>query len=288
MAKIPENVLNVLGECRADGNLLYLPSVQLDRKTYTEVNKVLENMGGKWNRKAKAHVFAEDDDVAEMLENVMLTQEVKDLKREYQFFPTPRAVAERMCEMAEIDSASEVLEPSCGNGQLADVIWEHLPAGMCCIELNTDMKRYLSEKPYGVNYRDFLDVTKKEIGTINRVVMNPPFTHHQDIDLCAAPMTCWTLAAFWSPSCARARSSAAIRSPWSLETSSTACMLRRSSWSRERSVKAVRTSLPASSRSESRCKTRIERFQLRAAILSSSHGAPEDVEPCSTLWLPLG
>lgn len=78
MAKIPENVLNVLGECRADGNLLYLPSVQLDRKTYTEVNKVLENMGGKWNRKAKAHVFAEDDDVAEMLENVLLTQEVKD------------------------------------------------------------------------------------------------------------------------------------------------------------------------------------------------------------------
>ena len=102
--------------------------------------------------------------------------------RGYQFFPTPRAVAERMCEMAEIDSASEVLEPSCGNGQLADVIWEHLPAGMCCIELNTDMKRYLSEKPYGVSYRDFLDVTKKEIGAINRVVMNPPFTRHQDID----------------------------------------------------------------------------------------------------------
>lgn len=139
-------------------------------------------MGGKWNRKAKTHVFAEDDDVAEMLENVLLTQEVKDLKREYQFFPTPRAVAERMCEMAEIDSASEVLEPSCGNGKLADVIWEHLPAGMCCIELNTDMKRYLSEKPYGVSYRDFLDVTKKEIGAINRVVMNPPFTRHQDID----------------------------------------------------------------------------------------------------------
>lgn len=42
--------------------------------------------------------------------------------------------------------------------------------------------KYLSEKPYGVSYRDFLDVTKKEIGTINRVVMNPPFTRHQDID----------------------------------------------------------------------------------------------------------
>lgn len=181
MAKIPENVLDVLGECRADGNLLYLPNVQLDRKTYTEVNRVLENMGGKWNSKAKAHVFA-DDDVAEMLETVLLTQEAKDLKREYQFFPTPRAIAERMCEMAEIDGTSEVLEPSCGNGQLADVIWEHFPGSMCCIELNTDMKRYLSEKPYGVNYRDFLDVEKKEIGRINRIVMNPPFTRHQDID----------------------------------------------------------------------------------------------------------
>ena len=184
MAKIPENVLNVLGECRADGNLLYLPSVQLDRKTYTEVNKVLENMGGKWNRKAKAHVFAEDDDVTEMLENVLLTQEVKDLKREYQFFPTPYAVAKRMCEMAEIDSTSEVLEPSCGNGQLADVILEYFPASICCIELNTDMNRYLAGKPYDVNYCDFLGVTKKELGTINfnRVVMNPPFTRHQDID----------------------------------------------------------------------------------------------------------
>lgn len=35
-------------------------------------------------------------------------------------------------------------------------------------------------------------------------------------------------------------------------------------------------------------KTRIERFQPRTAILSSLRDAPEDVEPCSTLWLPLG
>ena len=181
MAKISENVLKVLGECRAEGNLLYVPNVQLDRKTYTEVNKVLENMGGKWNRKAKAHVF-EYDSVAEMLENVLLTQEVKDIKKEYQFFPTPRAIAEKMCEMAEISGTSEVLEPSCGNGQLADVIWEHSPAGMRCIELNTGMEKYLAEKPYAVSYRDFMGVEKKDVGKIDRIVMNPPFTRRQDID----------------------------------------------------------------------------------------------------------
>ena len=288
MAKIPENVLNVLGECRADGNLLYLPSVQLDRKAYTEVNKVLENMGGKWNRKAKAHVFAKDDDVAEMLENVLLTQEVKDLKREYQFFPTPRAVAERMCEMAEIDSASEVLEPSCGNGQLADVIWEHLPAGMCCIELNTDMKRYLAEKPYGVNYRDFLDVAKKEIGGINRVVMNPPFTRHQDIDhvrhaydlLDAGGI----LVAIMCESTFFRTDKKSVEFRDFLDSVyAQAIKLEPGAFH-----KAARTLLPASSKSESRCKTRIERFQPMAAILSSLCGAPEDVEPCSALWLPLG
>ena len=181
MAKIPENVLAVLGECRVEGNLLYLPNVRFDRKTYTEVNKVLENMGGEWNRKAKAHTF-EYDSVAEMLENVLLAQEVEDLKKEYQFFPTPRAIAEKMCEMAEISGISEVLEPSCGNGQLADVIWEHSPAGMRCIELNTSMEKHLAEKPYAVSYRDFMGVEKKNVGKIDRIVMNPPFTRRQDID----------------------------------------------------------------------------------------------------------
>ena len=126
MAKIPENVLNVLGECRADGNLLYLPSVQLDRKTYTEVNKVLENMGGKWNRKAKAHVFAEDDDVAEMLENVLLTQEVKDLKREYQFFPTPRASPSECARWPR-----STAHPRCWSRPAATANWR-MPFGSIC------------------------------------------------------------------------------------------------------------------------------------------------------------
>lgn len=87
MAKIPENVLDVLGMCRTEGNVLYLPDGQLDRKLYMAVNKVLENMGGKWNRKAKGHVFA-NGDPAEMLEVVLLTQEVRDLKKEFRAFLT--------------------------------------------------------------------------------------------------------------------------------------------------------------------------------------------------------
>lgn len=91
MAKIPEEVLDVLGRCRVEEDTLFLPDVQLDRKLYVAVNKVLESMGGKWNRKAKGHVF-ESGKPAEMLEVVLLTHEVRDLKKEFQFFPTPKAI----------------------------------------------------------------------------------------------------------------------------------------------------------------------------------------------------
>lgn len=150
MAKIPEEVLDVLSQCRAEGNVLFLPDVQLDRKLYTEVNKVLEKMGGKWNRKEKGHVFS-DGDPAEMLEVVLLTQEVRDLKKEFQFFPTPKPVIDRLCELAELDKigpATVVMEPSCGDGRMVDAIMEHHPGGLVCFELNPGMAKYLDGKPY--------------------------------------------------------------------------------------------------------------------------------------------
>ena len=35
-------------------------TAQLDRSDYKELNKVLEGLGGKWNRKEKAHIFPEN------------------------------------------------------------------------------------------------------------------------------------------------------------------------------------------------------------------------------------
>ncbi len=81
MSKIADNILDILGECRTEGNTLYLPEGQLDRATYQAVNKVLESIGGKWNRKAKGHVFV-DGDPAELLDNVILAGEITDLKKQ--------------------------------------------------------------------------------------------------------------------------------------------------------------------------------------------------------------
>lgn len=184
MSKIADDILDILGECRTEGNTLFLPDRQLERSTYQAVNKVLESIGGKWNRKAKGHVFA-DGDPAELLDNVILAGEITDLKKQYQFFPTPRPIAEKMCEMAELDSTCIVLEPSCGKGDLADVIYEAGVKELVGLELNREMEKPLTGKPYatltGIDFLEFVkDPGIKTPWT--RIVMNPPFSRQQDID----------------------------------------------------------------------------------------------------------
>lgn len=177
--KVSNTVLDILGECKVEGNTLYLPDKQLDRADYVAVNKVLEMLGGKWNRKAKGHIF--DHCPEDEIDSVILQGEITDKKKEFQFFPTPRAIAEQICDLAEITSESSVLEPSCGKGNLADVAWERNPRRLYGIELNEDMEKYLVEKPYDTYVgKDFLEFGDSEYW--DRIVMNPPFSRQQDID----------------------------------------------------------------------------------------------------------
>ena len=162
-----------------EDNILYLPNIQLNRTDYAAVNKVLEALGGKWDRKLKGHVF--NHCPADDIEAVLLTGDVVDVKKVFQFFPTPRSVAEHMCDLAEIDDTVSVLEPSCGNGALADVIWKRGPRSLLGMELNTALEDSLKNKPYKTIVGwDFLKLVADEAW--DRIVMNPPFSNHQDID----------------------------------------------------------------------------------------------------------
>ncbi len=53
--RVEDDVLAVLSRAETNGNALVLIG-QLDRLMYERTNKVLEAAGGKWNRKAKAHM----------------------------------------------------------------------------------------------------------------------------------------------------------------------------------------------------------------------------------------
>lgn len=177
--KIKENILDILGECDIRCNTVFLPQIQLDRKIYQEVDKCLESIGGKWSRKAKGHVF--DDNPADLLDNLILTGETTDLKKEYQYFPTPKIIAHAMVEMAEIKPSDWLLEPSAGQGAIADAF----PRGnkFTLVELNAKNCEVLLEKDYDPIHGDFLTFTPFSLGAkYDKIVMNPPFSKQQDID----------------------------------------------------------------------------------------------------------
>lgn len=172
--KIPNELLKLLDDCSIEEKLLYLPA-QLDRKTYVKLNKILEIMGGKWNRKQKAHVFP--DNPQERIEEVMLTGEVTDLQKEFDFFPTPPNLAQTMVEWAEIQPEDILLEPSAGKGGIADFFPKENPALL--VELEKQNAQYLEEKGYVVCVEDFLQLDGVEA---DKIIMNPPFSKQRDIE----------------------------------------------------------------------------------------------------------
>lgn len=114
--RIDDDVLTVLSRAEINGQALILTG-QLDRKMYERTNKVLEAAGGKWNRKAKAHLF--DGDAANRVDEIILTGEVDIPKDEFNFFPSPPAVVARLMELAGIRFGMKVLEPNAGKGAIA-------------------------------------------------------------------------------------------------------------------------------------------------------------------------
>ncbi len=168
------------------GWMLIFPR-QLDRGVYVEVDAALQEIGGKWNRKLKAHVFAEDprDKIAAMRE----AGERPDVGKDFGFFETPDALADRMVEILGATLGDRVLEPSAGEGALVKAL---IRRGTCLSSLDVVEIRpeceYLLERilENGANYDhniivgNFLthEFLADADGVIpyDRIIMNPPFS----------------------------------------------------------------------------------------------------------------
>lgn len=102
------------------------------------------------------------------------------------FFTTPRSLADRMVQMANIQPGMEVLEPSAGSGNIADAIQEACPGcHLTLVEINGSLVDILKAKGYDGNqiyHTDFLRDNEEIRSGFDRIVMNPPFEKNQDID----------------------------------------------------------------------------------------------------------
>lgn len=180
--KIDSETLNVLEQAKFVGTHLYLTHLgTLDRKLYTDVNKVLEAMGGKWNRSAKAHIF--DGIPSDILEPVLLTGEYSRTKQDFGQFDSPPEVVARVMELSEIGefpAPAYVLEPSAGVGNIALAAQA---AGARVTTYEMDPKRVTALRAAGinaVNEGNFLLATLPQM--FDLVLMNPPFAKQADID----------------------------------------------------------------------------------------------------------
>jgi len=178
---VPTDVLRILQSARADGNYLYLPRVQLDRKLYERVDKVLRDLGGQWvGGSRRAHKF--ESETQEILEAVLATGRYvrpSDLG----FFQTPPAIVQRLLAKAGLQRGMQVLEPNAGRAAIAtpmaaavgDIALVHV-----CDILERNVK-YLQQAGFvDVQHADFLKVQARR--NIDAVCMNPPFSRFQDVD----------------------------------------------------------------------------------------------------------
>jgi phosphosulfolactate phosphohydrolase-like enzyme len=78
----------VLQKCTVAGNVIKLPTEQLDRKIYGEVKLALEKIGGKW-KGGKVFGFEFEQNPTELLSQLADGEKV-NLKKEFQFYPTHR------------------------------------------------------------------------------------------------------------------------------------------------------------------------------------------------------
>lgn len=98
------------------------------------------------------------------------------------FFPTPRSVAAELVERAGIEEGMTVLEPSTGNGNIADAIREAGFEPDVC-EVSESLRLILEAKGYVVAGWDFLGFGgMNDDETYDRIIMNPPFSAKRDIE----------------------------------------------------------------------------------------------------------
>lgn len=105
-----------------------------------------------------------------------------------QLFPTPKEIAQQMADLADIEPGHRILEPSAGTGMLLGAcggrMFGHNPecGESVAVEINPHLADRLKKEfpKTTVHAADFLE-QNGNLGTFDRIIMNPPFENGADI-----------------------------------------------------------------------------------------------------------
>lgn len=100
------------------------------------------------------------------------------------FFPTPPDLIRHMIELADLNAAHTILEPSAGKGDIIDAVkqqFEGQTITISAIEINSALREILQLKGHTIIGYDFLNMERGAF-QFDRILMNPPFEQAQDVD----------------------------------------------------------------------------------------------------------
>lgn len=175
-----KTVEEVINESEIHGNVVKITGQQLERKLYEGVKKKLEGIGGRW-KGGKVQGFVFPHDPTELLGRVKAGDNV-NLKKDFQFFPTPPELADFLCQQVNINVSSRILEPSAGDGALVKAIQRVVPGiAVDVYELMPQNRTILSGMENVIfGGENFLEALPNPDYSV--IVANPPFANNQDID----------------------------------------------------------------------------------------------------------
>lgn len=170
---LPFAVLEVIGGLRKTHEspmVFELPYGIDNKQALAEALLVLSALGG-CQRQDEKRIINFDYPAQDVLDEVVASGCIPDTKA-HQFYATPASIAAVAVEMANIGETDYVLEPSAGNGALADFLPN---ARTQCVEISPLRCEILKAKGYNVEQADFIEWAKTA-PLFDRIVMNPPYS----------------------------------------------------------------------------------------------------------------
>ena len=170
---LPFAVLEVIRELRRvrGTNSFALGYYKKGSTVREEVIRVLVGIGGVINR----HNGLSMDfgyDPQEAMNEIIASGCIPD-RVAHQYFPTPEVVARAAVALAQIGSGDAVLEPSAGQGGIADYF--PIKENSLCVEISKLHCDILRAKGFETVHADFMEWAARA-PKFERVVMNPPFS----------------------------------------------------------------------------------------------------------------
>ena len=156
-------------------NTLHIPGRALtdSKHLLNEVGAVLEALGGvqmACTRHRHLSYWQFDYDPSQVIAEVVAQGYLPD-QRSYQFYPTPKDVAQQLVNWLEISATDTVCEPQAGQGGIADLLPKDRTR---CVEISPLHCQILRQKGHNVIEGDFLAWSPGIRFSV--IAMNPPFS----------------------------------------------------------------------------------------------------------------